>query len=110
MRTMEDTLNEMNAVKEKNKRYFDLLTMSNNELSSIKVEIQGLIHERNEALDKSNKVEKAYIDIREELRRAVEKNERSREMIQELQTDLRSLKDELDRSHKKVLDKERELK
>lgn len=100
----------MNAVKEKNKRYFDLLNLSNGELNTMKIEIQGVINERNEALEKFGKVERGYIEVREELRRAVEKSDRLRELVQEHQAEIRTLKDELDRSHKKVLDREREMK
>lgn len=110
VRTMEDSLTEMNTIKEKNKRYFELLTNSNNELNNTKVEIQGLINERNEALEKANKVERGYIDLREELRKALEKSERSREIIQEQQTEIKGMKEELDKSHRKLIEKEREMK
>jgi len=109
-RTMEDSLTEMNAVKEKNKRYFELLTTSNNELNTVKIEMQGLINERNEALEKANKLEKGYIEIREELRKSIEKSERSRELVQEYQDEVKGLKEELDRSHKRLVEKEREMK
>ena len=109
-RTIEDNLNEMNAIKEKNKRYFDLLTVSNSELNTMKIEFQGILNERNDALEKFSKVERGYIEVREELRKSSEKNERTRELIQEHQAEIRTLKDELDRSHKKLLEKEREMR
>lgn len=109
-RTMEDSLTEMNAVKDKNKRYFELLQASNNELSNVKIEIQGLLNERNEAFEKATRLEKGYIEIREELRKALEKNERSKEVIQENQSEIRGLKEELDRNHKRLVEKEKELR
>ena len=109
-RTMEDSLTEMTAIKDKNKRYFELLTTSNNELNTVKIEMQGLINERNEALEKANKLEKGYIEIREELRKSIEKSERSRELVQEYQDEVKGLKEELDRSHKRLVNKEREMK
>lgn len=109
-RTMEDALTEMNAIKEKNKKYFELLSTSNVELNSLKIESQTLLAERNDALDKATKIEKGYIDIREELRKTIEKNERLKEAIQEHQAELRALKDELDKSHRKLMEKEKELR
>jgi len=107
---MEDNLSEMNTIKDKNKRYFELLQSSNNELNNVKIEIQGLLNERNEAFEKATRLEKGYIEIREELRKALEKIERSKEVIQENQTEIRGLKEELDRNHKKLMEKEKELR
>jgi chromosome segregation ATPase len=108
--TLEAIASEVHSIKEKNKKYFDLLTSSNNDLNALKIEVQTLLHERNDILVKNGLIEKEYNSIREEFRKYQDKYNETAQNNEQYKSEIRLLKHELDILHEKYAMKHKEAK
>mmetsp|Transcript_15369 Transcript_15369/g.13107 ORF Transcript_15369/g.13107 Transcript_15369/m.13107 type:complete len:217 (+) Transcript_15369:1540-2190(+) len=100
----------MTFIKEKNKKYFDLLTNSNNDLNELKLETQQLVHDKNDAVNKLAKVEREYSALKDEVRRTREKYEESNQLQNKYRDELRLARNELDIANERVSQVQREAK
>lgn len=107
---LESAVSEFHSIKEKNKKYFDLLTTTNNDLNNMKIELQNVLHEKNDIQAKNTLIEREYNTIREELRKYQEKFNESSDAIEQFKSEVKMLKHELDIAHEKLAMKLKESK
>jgi len=110
IKNLEGQLTEIDSIKEKNKKYFDLLTSSNKELNNMKLEIQKIIHERNEAVAKAGKHERQIEEYKDEVKKWKDQFELIFQSVQDYQNQIKTLKQELDAAHIMLRNKEKEFK
>jgi chromosome segregation ATPase len=76
----------------------------------MKIEVQNLLHERNDIIAKNTLIEREYNTIREELRKYQEKFNESSDAVEQFKSEVKMLKHELDISHEKLALKQKESK
>jgi len=107
---LERDVSEMNSLKEKNKKYVELLQASNNELNNLKLEVQTLIHEKGDFSNKCLKLEREYNMMREELKKYQDKYNEYHDIAEQSKAEIKILKHELDIAHEKIALQAREAK
>lgn len=87
-----------------------MLTTSSREVTALKGDIQKALHERNDTLAKCNRLESQVQELKDELIRTKDQYQTARQLIEDYKTQIHNSKIELEASHTRLLNREKELK
>ena len=96
LKAKEPLVEDLEAFREKSNKYFQMLTASNNENNGLRSELQTAVHERNEAILKSQNYEGEIQELKEEVYQSSKEFKQAQQVLEDYSYQIKELKNELE--------------